>query len=154
RKFQDPECEPQEASRHPMADRLTQLQDALDQVQFRPTSVEKKPQKLAPTDIVRQESNNEVDQKQNQSHVDSLPDDVFRAAQLELARDLIIKEQQIEALISVLPGLENSEKDQEDTLRQLDAELKGLESKRNQAFIEKQNLIKQLDEIITSIKRP
>lgn len=86
--------------------------------------------------------------------MDPLPDNVFRAAQLELARDLIVKEQQIEALISILPGLENSEKDQEDTLRQLDAELKSLESKCNQAFIEKQDLIKQLDEIISSIKRP
>ncbi|POS83409.1 hypothetical protein EPUL_004172 [Erysiphe pulchra] len=143
-----------------MADRLTQLQDALDQLvnQFIASlfyiNKHHSPKKLGPNDIVRQESNTESDQKQSQSMVDSLPEDIFRAAQLELARDLIIKEQQIEALISVLPGLENSEKDQEDTLRQLDAELKGLESKSLQAFIEKQDLIKQLDEIITSIKRP
>lgn len=143
-----------------MADRLTQLQDALDQLvnQFIASlfyiNKHHSPQKLGPTDIVRQENNNEGDQKQTHSQVDPLPDNVFRAAQLELARDLIVKEQQIEALISILPGLENSEKDQEDTLRQLDAELKSLESKCNQAFIEKQDLIKQLDEIISSIKRP
>ncbi|KAI6245102.1 Mediator of RNA polymerase II transcription subunit 21 [Erysiphe necator] len=90
----------------------------------------------------------------NRRQVDSLPEDVFRAAQLELAHDLIIKEQQIEALISVLPGLENSERDQEDILRSLDKELKSLESESVKAYTEKQELIKQLDEIITSIKRP
>lgn len=142
-----------------MADRLTQLQDALDQLvnQFIASlfyiNKHHSPQKLNSTDIVRQENNNEGDQKQSQSQ-DSLPEDVFRAAQLELAHDLIIKEQQIEALISVLPGLENSERDQEDILRSLDKELKSLESESVKAYTEKQELIKQLDEIITSIKRP
>ncbi|TQS37196.1 hypothetical protein Golomagni_02338 [Golovinomyces magnicellulatus] len=143
-----------------MADRLTQLQDALDQLinQFIASlfyiNKHHSPQKLGPNDNLRQESNGEGSQKQTHPQVDSLPPDVFKAAHLELAQDLIIKEQQIEALISVLPGLENSEKDQEETLRQLDEELKEIEVEGAKAFKQKKDLLEKLDQAIISIKRP
>jgi mediator of RNA polymerase II transcription subunit 21 len=79
---------------------------------------------------------------------------VFRAGQKELAQDLIIKEQQIEALISMLPGLDNSEKDQQDTIRQLEEELMAAEQKRKEAVKEKEAVLARLESVIRSVKRP
>jgi mediator of RNA polymerase II transcription subunit 21 len=86
--------------------------------------------------------------------VDPYPADVFKAGQKELAQDLIIKEQQIEALISMLPGLDNSEKDQQDTIRQLEDELMAAEQKRKQALKEKEAVLARLESVIRSVKRP
>ena len=80
--------------------------------------------------------------------------DVFKAGQKELAQDLILKEQQIEALISVLPGLENSEKDQEDTILHLEEELKAAEEQHNAAAKEKDMVRSKLEGVIRSVKRP
>jgi mediator of RNA polymerase II transcription subunit 21 len=71
-----------------------------------------------------------------------------------LAQDLILKEQQIEYLISVLPGLENSEKDQEQTIRQLEEELKTAETLRKEAVKEKEAVLARLNDVIRSVKRP
>lgn len=54
----------------------------------------------------------------------------FAARQRELARDLIIKEQQIEYLISVLPGIGASEAEQETKIRELEVELREVERER------------------------
>lgn len=86
--------------------------------------------------------------------MEPLPADVFKAGQKELAQDLILKEQQIEYLISVLPGLENSEKDQEQTIRQLEEELKIAEERRKEAVVEKQAVLSRLEGVIRSVKRP
>jgi mediator of RNA polymerase II transcription subunit 21 len=67
---------------------------------------------------------------------------------------LILKEQQIEYLISVLPGLENSEKDQERMIRQLEEELKVAEEKRKEAVKEKEDVLARLEGVIRSVKRP
>jgi mediator of RNA polymerase II transcription subunit 21 len=79
---------------------------------------------------------------------------VFKAGQKELAQDLIIKEQQIEALISMLPGLDNSEKDQQYTIRQLEEELMAAEKKRKEAVKEKDAVLARLESVIRSVKRP
>jgi mediator of RNA polymerase II transcription subunit 21 len=71
-----------------------------------------------------------------------------------LAQDLILKEQQIEYLISSLPGLDNSEEDQEKLIRQLEEELKVAEEKRKEAVKEKEEVLAKLDEVIRSVKRP
>jgi mediator of RNA polymerase II transcription subunit 21 len=86
--------------------------------------------------------------------VDPYPADVFKAGQKELAQDLILKEQQIEYLISVLPGLENSEKDQEQTIRRLEEELKEAEARRMEAVKEKEAILAKLEVVIRSVKRP
>jgi len=86
--------------------------------------------------------------------VDPYPVDVFKAGQKELAQDLILKEQQIEYLISVLPGLENSEKDQAQTIRQLEEELREAETRRKEAVKEKEAVLARLESIIRSVKRP
>lgn len=86
--------------------------------------------------------------------VDPKPEGVFLAGQRELARDLIIKEQQIEYLVSQLPGLENSEKDQEQRIRQLEKELKEAEEERKAAVKEKEVVLGKLENVIRSVKRP
>lgn len=79
---------------------------------------------------------------------------MFKAGQRELAQDLILKEQQIEYLISVLPGLENSERDQEEMIRQLEVELKEAEVRRKEALKEKEAVLARLESVIKSVKRP
>lgn len=86
--------------------------------------------------------------------VDPLPPDEFRAGMVELSRDLIIKEQQMEVLISSLPGLDNSEQDQERYIRELEEDLKAAEAQRQEAIKEKEQLLSELDTVIRSIKRP
>jgi mediator of RNA polymerase II transcription subunit 21 len=90
----------------------------------------------------------------NVAAVEPHPTDVFKAGQKELAQDLILKEQQIEYLISVLPGLENSEKDQEEMIRQLEVELKEAEVRRKEALKEKEAVLARLESAIRSVRRP
>lgn len=72
----------------------------------------------------------------------------------ELSRDLITKEQQIEYLISMLPGLENSEQDQERTIKELEEDLKAAETQRQEALKDRDQTLKELDNVIRSIRRP
>jgi mediator of RNA polymerase II transcription subunit 21 len=67
---------------------------------------------------------------------------------------LILKEQHIECLISVLPGLENSEKDQEQMIRQLEEELKLAGEQRREAMKDKEAVLARLENVIRSVKRP
>lgn len=73
---------------------------------------------------------------------------------IELSRDLIIKEQQIEVLISSLPGLDNSEMDQERYIKELEEDLKTAETQRQEAIKEKNQILAELDGVIRSIRRP
>ncbi|OHW96780.1 RNA polymerase II transcription mediator [Colletotrichum incanum] len=104
---------------------------------------------LGPNDKIR-----EVKQDPEQKEVDPLPPDEFKDGLAELARDLIIKEQQIEVLISTLPGLDSSEADQERYIQELEEELKVAEAQRQDAIKEKDQILAKLDEVIRSIRRP
>jgi len=86
--------------------------------------------------------------------VDSLSTDEFQAGMTELSRDIITKEQQIEYLISMLPGLDNSEKDQERVIRELEEDLKAAEIQRQEALKERDQILAELDRVIQSIRRP
>lgn len=86
--------------------------------------------------------------------MDSLPKEEFQAGMVELSRDLIVKEQQIEVLISSLPGLDNSEKDQERLIRDLEEDLKAAETQRQEALRERDQMLAKLDVVIKSIRRP
>lgn len=86
--------------------------------------------------------------------VDPHPPDVFKSNMVELSQDLITKEQQIEYLISMLPGLDNSEQDQERNIRELEEELKIAEAQRLEAIGERAAIKNKLDEVIRSIRRP
>ncbi|PQE15376.1 hypothetical protein CJF31_00008895 [Rutstroemia sp. NJR-2017a BVV2] len=156
-----------------MADRLTQLQDAVDELalQFVASLVWVNKHhdlvRVGKNDVVRKETKNSEGAAKvvedvvlvraiiaHTVTVDPLPEDQFKDGQLELARDLILKEQQIESLISVLPGLETSEKDQEETIQRLEQELKEEESRRKQALKEKEVVLEKLESVIRSVKRP
>ena len=86
--------------------------------------------------------------------VEPLPADQFSADQQQLARDMIEKEQMIEGLITLLPGLKNNEQDQERRIRQLEEELKIAEQERKQAVKGKEEVLARLDAVIRSVKRP
>ncbi|KAI1369659.1 mediator of RNA polymerase II transcription subunit 21 [Xylaria arbuscula] len=139
-----------------MGDRLTQLQDAVDQLatQFIASinyiNHHHSLETLGPRDQIVVIPKQEADQQE----VDPHPEDVFRAAQVELAQDLITKEQQIELLISILPGLDNSEQDQERNIRELEEELKVAEAQRQEAIKEREETLAKLDTVIRSIRRP
>ncbi|GKU02138.1 mediator-rna polymerase ii transcription subunit 21 [Fusarium langsethiae] len=136
-----------------MGDRLTQLQDAVDQLAQQFVAclhyVNKRHdlEILSPNDKIR-----EV--KDIPKEVDSLPPDEFRAGMVELSQDLIVKEQQIEVLISSLPGLDNSEMDQERYIKELEEDLKVAEAQRQEAIKEKDQILAELDGVIRSIRRP
>lgn len=86
--------------------------------------------------------------------MDSLPLDEFRAGLLELSRDLIIKEQQIEALITTLPGLDSSEVDQERYIRELGEEVRVAEIQRQDAIKAKREVMNKLDTVVRAVRRP
>ncbi|KAI8956102.1 mediator of RNA polymerase II transcription subunit 21 [Xylaria longipes] len=139
-----------------MGDRLTQLQDAVDQLatQFIASinyiNQHHSLETLGPRDQIVVIPKQEADQQE----VDPHPQDVFRAALVELAQDLITKEQQIELLISILPGLDNSEQDQERNIRELEEELKVAEAQRQEAIKEREETLAKINAVIRSIRRP
>lgn len=136
-----------------MSDRLSQLQEAVDQLmeQFIATYFyidrHHDLKTFGPKDTI-------APQKADQPpEVDTLPADVFAAGQLELARDLITREQQIEYLISSLPGLDNSEHDQLQSIKELEEELMVAEKQRQEAVKEKDEVLVKLDQTLRSIRR-
>ncbi|KAI1744135.1 mediator of RNA polymerase II transcription subunit 21 [Xylaria scruposa] len=139
-----------------MGDRLTQLQDAVDQLatQFIASinyiNQHHSLETLGPRDQIVVIPKQEADQQE----VDPHPEDVFRAALVELAQDLITKEQQIELLISILPGHDNSEQDQERNIRELEEELKVAEAQRQEAIKEREETLAKINAVIRSIRRP
>ncbi|KAK4458923.1 mediator of RNA polymerase II transcription subunit 21 [Cladorrhinum samala] len=136
-----------------MADRLTQLQEAMDQLlkQFIASYhyIERHHdlEKFGPNDKI-------PDLKPEQpKEVETVEPEKFKAAQLELARDLVTTEQQIEYLISSLPGLDNSERDQIQMIRDLEEEIATAEQQRLEAVKEKDEVLKKLDSLINMIRR-
>ncbi|KAM5447441.1 Mediator of RNA polymerase II transcription subunit 21 [Microsporum audouinii] len=77
----------------------------------------------------------------------------FAQRQRELARDLIIKEQQIEYLISVLPGIGSSEAEQEARIRQLADELRLAEKVRKQKRRQMRKLAERVDGLLEAVSR-
>ncbi|KAK0671098.1 putative mediator of RNA polymerase II transcription subunit 21 [Cercophora samala] len=136
-----------------MGDKLTQLQESMDQLltQFIAALYYNERhhdlQKFSPSDKI-------PDLKPDQPpEVETLDPEQFRAGQLELARDLITKEQQIEYLISTLPGLDNSERDQLQMIRELEEELGAAEQQRQEALRERDEVLKRLDGLVRLIRR-
>lgn len=86
--------------------------------------------------------------------VEPLSEDEFKAGQLELARDLIVKTQEIEMIISTLPGLENTEEDQNRYIRELEEELRVAEAQRQDAVREMNVVQERLDQVIRGTMRP
>ncbi|KAL4879097.1 mediator complex, subunit Med21 [Aspergillus karnatakaensis] len=76
----------------------------------------------------------------------------FAARQRELARDLVIKEQQIEYLISVLPGIGSSEAEQERRIRELEGELRSVEAEREKRVRELRVLRKRVEGVLGAVE--
>ncbi|KAK0391084.1 hypothetical protein NLU13_0586 [Sarocladium strictum] len=137
-----------------MSDRLTQLQDAVDQLaqQFVASlhfiNSRHDLEKLGPDDKIQDALKGQVQE------VDALPAEDFRSGMIELSRDLILKEQQIEVLVSTLPGLDNSEQDQERNIKELEEDLKAAEAQRQEALKERDQILAELDAVIRSVRRP
>ncbi|KAI9867513.1 MAG: RNA polymerase II mediator complex subunit [Trichoglossum hirsutum] len=130
-----------------MADRLTQLQDALDQLatQFYST--------IRYLNSHHDYSPLSSEAKHSTDDIRPDPPGLFAQRQRELARDLVVKEQQIEYLIGVLPGIGTSEREQEARLKTLEGELKEAERERQEAMRERVRVRAVLDQVIGSVKR-
>ncbi|KAJ0413348.1 mediator complex, subunit Med21 [Aspergillus carlsbadensis] len=76
----------------------------------------------------------------------------FAARQRELARDLVIKEQQIEYLVSVLPGTGSSEAEQEGRIRALEKELRGAEEERAKRVRELRVLRRRVEGVLGAVE--
>jgi len=89
--------------------------------------------------------------------IDQVPEpdspEVFQASLRELARDLILKEQQIEYLISVLPGIGNSEQDQNSRIQALSTSLREIEDERKTAAQSKEEMLRMLGDLAANCKR-
>ncbi|CAD0083997.1 unnamed protein product [Aureobasidium vineae] len=173
-----------------MADRLTQLQDCLDdlatqmfasiryiQTRHQFASIADQPDMSDPTapnapaplqpnaapdtltaSAAEQGGPNAVALQQQQEQDPDQPprpDDpaTFQAALRELARDLVLKEQQIEYLISVLPGIGESEANQSQRIQALEKELREADEERKTALAEREAMLDKLGALAGECKR-
>lgn len=152
-----------------MADRLTQLQDALDQlftqmfasityIDTRHPAVSIPNQVDQHTPSAPATNNNasdpappaiDPDNRHNPEPVSAHFQDTMR----ELARDLVLKHAQIEALIDSLPGLGNSQADQEKRIEELEDELRKVEEVREEARKEREQLLRRVEGRIVAARR-
>ncbi|KAK3661163.1 RNA polymerase II mediator complex subunit [Elasticomyces elasticus] len=94
-------------------------------------------------------------QREQQALAEPPPErpEAFNTALHELARDLVLQEQQIELLINSLPGLGNSEANQERRMRELEAELREVEMERAKAEDERERMVDALGEVLAGTRR-
>ncbi|KAM0795764.1 mediator complex, subunit Med21 [Usnea florida] len=162
-----------------MADRLTQLQDCYDQLatQFyasiRYLSLHHTSSALTSppsSDSRRNNNSSNANANANSNHEQPVPQQelpessyppeqrpdtptTFASAQRELAQDLLLKTKQIEYLISVLPGVENSLDNQGARVTELDGELREALEERKKAEEERERWLAKIDGIIGGIRR-
>lgn len=96
--------------------------------------------------------NNDANEESTDEPIPDTPE-VFQAALRELARDLVIKEQQIEYLISVLPGLGSSESNQNQRIQALEQELRDADAQRKTAMQDRENMLRLLGQLAAQCKR-
>lgn len=78
----------------------------------------------------------------------------FAAALRELSRDLVLKEQQIEVIISRLPGIGTSRGEQERRIRALEEEGGRVDEEVRQAGRVKAELVRRVEGAILGVRRP
>jgi mediator of RNA polymerase II transcription subunit 21 len=79
--------------------------------------------------------------------------DEFAADIKDMARDLVLKQQQIELLIASLPGLNSSEAQQVQRMKELEGQLEELEGERVRAVKEREELVKLVESRIVGVGR-
>jgi mediator of RNA polymerase II transcription subunit 21 len=148
-----------------MADRLTQLQDSMEQlftqmfatltyIDARHPSVSIPPQvdqHIHNTNASSDAPTTEIDP--NNRHNPEPNPQVFQDTMRELARDLVVKQAQIEALIESLPGLGRSREMQEWRIEELEAELGRVEVERVEARREREALLRRVEGRIVGARR-
>ncbi|KAK9450545.1 mediator complex, subunit Med21 [Limtongia smithiae] len=126
-----------------MADRLTQLQNSVDQLAVQFYSA------LHYLDTHHDFVPLQDEPKVVDAQV-ATPDDpaVFKAAQAELARDILLKARQIDLLIASLPGADVSEENQLARVRQLEQDLEDAETERQNWLARRKELLAKCDSVI------
>ncbi|KAK3306654.1 mediator complex, subunit Med21 [Chaetomium strumarium] len=135
-----------------MADILTQLQEAMDTLctmfiagfYYVERHHDLKP--FSPTDKI-------PELKDAPKEVETLDPQTFQAGQAEIANDLVNHARLIEALVSALPGLDNSERDQLQMIRDLEEEIAEVETQRLEAVKERDEVLEQLDGLLKTVLR-
>jgi mediator of RNA polymerase II transcription subunit 21 len=86
---------------------------------------------------------------------DPLPDPpgLFEARCQELAQDIVVKEQQVEALIASLPGIGVSSGMQEGRIRELEGELVRLEVEHRRAEKERDGVRARVEVVLMGVRR-
>ncbi|KAK9312545.1 mediator complex, subunit Med21 [Lipomyces starkeyi] len=128
-----------------MADRLTQLQNAIDQLAVQFYSAMHyldTHHDFVPLDYEAKVSDPQVT-------VDDAA--VFEATKLELARDIMIKTRQIDLLIASLPGAGVSERDQLARVRKLEQQLSDAEKERQLWLSRRKELLQKCDSVILQL---
>tara|TARA_R110002003_G_scaffold105_3_gene8743 strand:+ start:14986 stop:15519 length:534 start_codon:yes stop_codon:yes gene_type:complete len=87
------------------------------------------------------------------AHPEPVSPEQFQDDIKEFARDVVLKQQQVEALIANLPGLNVSEEQQIERMKQLERELEELETERAQAVKEKEVLLRKVEDKIMGVGR-
>lgn len=72
----------------------------------------------------------------------------FESSQKELAEDLVLKAQQIQHLVSRLPGLGKDEEEQAEDIRNLTVEVEEMEKIRQEKRREMRQLVKRLEAVV------
>lgn len=77
----------------------------------------------------------------------------FANNQLQLVRDLVIKEQQIEYLVKVLPGIGTSEQEQEERIQVLEKDLRHMQEQRKQKRKDMRAIVKRLEHVVMGVAK-
>ncbi|KAF2034137.1 hypothetical protein EK21DRAFT_57115 [Setomelanomma holmii] len=153
-----------------MSDILTQIQDEIDfllnmmqsQVSYikrnAPPSVPPGQQRVdtfaevqAKTSTENTQTSTIPSQPTQPAQPEPVSQEQFQEDLKEMARDVVLKQQQMEALIANLPGLNVSEEQQIERMKQLERELEELETERAQAVKVKEALLKKVEDKIMGV---
>jgi len=132
------------AGHHQKMDRITQLQDALDQLAVRFYSA------LNHLNTRHDFVPFPGQTKATDPHLQVSSAEEFDASKRELSRDIISKTKEIDLLIESLPGITATESEQMERIHNLQKELEKVQQELKQVFCERDILRDRLDDLITS----
>lgn len=105
----------------------------------------------------QQQQSQPQQQQQQDAGIDTQPTPdppaVFTSSLKELARDLVLKEQQIEFLVRVLPGIGTSEQQQTERIRVLEDEMRVVIAARQDAERRRDEAVGRVEELAGRCRR-